>query len=788
MIKKNSKNKILNNRLVPKYTRGASWLTLQVSFILALSVIVKDVEAQEEVYVTPDVNIFEYQEQVFELPGSGDYISREQVSKYNFKNINDILRNTPGVYSREENGFGIFPNISLRGVNTLRSAAIDLLEDGINIAPAPYSAPDAYYSPLAGKMHAIEVLKGSSQFRYGPHNTGGVINYVTTPIELGEKYFGEVSYGSFNDKTTHAYGNYGLSGSYGSVAILGEMYFRENDGFHDFNGSVDSNGFYKQEHYGSDDAGGLLNMAPMVKLLWQLPTTRNVTIELKGAHNSLDYNAGYTGLTEADFNADPYQRYVGSQLDNMNSNSYNYYAKLRADISNNVKNNLTFYYNQFARDWFKLNKVGATGDVDSLQSVVSKAYTESDDLNVLKGLTAGQVQYKNNDRQYYAYGIMNETDLNFSTDVFGNNIDHDLKIGVKYHYDKITREEQLHTFNQAVGGALSVAQATGGADDDSGTTNSSDRTEKSKGYALYFEESAKYGKFTASFGSRFEYVKQHYRNTTAAAGSTSNIEETIYTFSPGGGLVYKHDENMMFFGGVYKGVNLPGPGSSRDDGSPLNPERSLAKELGVRYTAPSIAASLTGFHTNFSDVIVIDNSNTGGNPDNAGKVISKGLEFSGAYEPENILPKGDISFYANYTFTNANLDGASTTTDSESIFAGGRDGSNVPYIPEHVLSFGSDYDLDKFNFGINMTYHSETFGTAEETETEESIGSANARAGRIDSAFLLNFYGGYTVNDNYKISAGVNNATDLEYISSRHPAGARSGAPLSAYIKAVAKF
>ena len=90
MIKKNSKKKISSNRLVPKYTRGASWLTLQVSFILALSVIVKDVEAQEEVYVTPDVNIFEYQEQVFELPGSGDYISREQVSKYNFKNINDI--------------------------------------------------------------------------------------------------------------------------------------------------------------------------------------------------------------------------------------------------------------------------------------------------------------------------------------------------------------------------------------------------------------------------------------------------------------------------------------------------------------------------------------------------------------------------------------------------------------------------------------------------------------------------------------------------------------------------
>ena len=50
----------------------------------------------------------------------------------------------PGVYSREEAGFGIFPNISLRGVNTLRSAAITMMEDEVNIAPAPYSAPDAY--------------------------------------------------------------------------------------------------------------------------------------------------------------------------------------------------------------------------------------------------------------------------------------------------------------------------------------------------------------------------------------------------------------------------------------------------------------------------------------------------------------------------------------------------------------------------------------------------------------------------------------------------------------------
>ena len=163
-----------------------------------------------------------------------------------------------------------------------------------------------------------------------------------------------------------------------------------------------------------------------------------------------------------------------------------------------------------------------------------------------------------------------------------------------------------------------------------------------------------------------------------------------------------------------------------------------------------LAMSVTGFHTDFKDVIVIDNTNAGGSPDNGGNVVSKGLELSTVYRPENLLGVGDISFFANYTFTNANLDGDSTTTDTESIFAGGRDGSNVPYIPEHVLSFGADYEINKFDFGINMTYHSETYGTAEETETEESIGVANARAGRIDSAFLLNLRAGYKINDNYK--------------------------------------
>jgi Fe(3+) dicitrate transport protein len=435
---------------------------------------------------------------------------------------------------------------------------------------------------------------------------------------------------------------------------------------------------------------------------------------------------------------------------------------------------LTVYYNGFYRDWFKLSKVNGV----SQQTILSKANTVANNLNIFKGLAAGNITYKNNDRQYAAYGIKNETDLKFNTDFFGKNIGHDFKFGFKYHYDKINRDQQTHTFTQAVGGQLSQA----------GVTYADDRNESTQGYALYFEEAATINNFVVSFGSRLEFLDQHYRDKAATMGTTSNLKEETWAFVPGGGLLYNHDENWQWFAGVYKGFNTAGPSASRDNGNPLQPEKSIAKEIGVRYGDNNLAMSVTGFHTDFKDVIVIDNSNAGGNPDNGGNVVSKGLELSTVYNPDNLLGVGDISFFANYTFTNANLDGDSTTTDTESIFAGGRDGSNVPYIPEHVLSFGADYEINKFDFGINMTYHSETYGTAEETETEESIGSANARAGRIDSAFLLNLRAGYKINDNYRVVTGVNNATDLQYISSRHPTGARAGAPLTAYIKAVASF
>ena len=75
-----------------------------------------------------------------------------------------------------------FPISSLRGVDPLRSAKVTIMEDGIPASPSPFSDPAAYYSPTAGRMSGFEILKGTSQLKYGPNTTGGIINYISTPI------------------------------------------------------------------------------------------------------------------------------------------------------------------------------------------------------------------------------------------------------------------------------------------------------------------------------------------------------------------------------------------------------------------------------------------------------------------------------------------------------------------------------------------------------------------------------------------------------------------------------
>ena len=266
-----------------------------IAALVGLSTIVSPLMAQDSVEPSPPqlsdhpplleaLTVIGSKEDVYTLPGSGYVIDSEEIRSQNYSNVNRVLAKVPGVYVREEDGFGNFPNISLRGADGTRSEKTTIMEDGILSAPATYSAPGAYYSPRAGRMHGIDVLKGSSQINYGPHTTGGVINYRSTPIPDESTLHGRYTYGSDSTMLAHAYYGDQVETESGKFGYLFEIFGQRSDGFRTIQPG---------QRYAGSDSTGFSVYEPMVKLSWEPNTAVPQRLEIKYGYTDLDADESY---------------------------------------------------------------------------------------------------------------------------------------------------------------------------------------------------------------------------------------------------------------------------------------------------------------------------------------------------------------------------------------------------------------------------------------------------------------------------------------------------------------
>lgn len=123
------------------------------------------------------------EEEVKIYPGARDVVSAEELHERGALNLEDALRNTPGLHVLDETGTGILPNIGVRGMNPLRSERVQFLVDGYPIAIGPYTNVGVSLFPVTlPSVDSIDIVRGGAAVHYGPNNLGGVINLRTRPI------------------------------------------------------------------------------------------------------------------------------------------------------------------------------------------------------------------------------------------------------------------------------------------------------------------------------------------------------------------------------------------------------------------------------------------------------------------------------------------------------------------------------------------------------------------------------------------------------------------------------
>ena len=692
-------------------------------------------------------------ENLFTLPGSGYFVDTTEIRQNSYLNVNRIFAKVPGVYVREENGFGLFPNISIRGGDGTRSEKVTIMEDGILTAPAPYAAPSAYYSPNAARMSGIEVLKGSSQVRYGPHTTGGVINYLSTPIPESAEFYQRTTYGSDNTVLTQtSYGDTIELGSGGRFGFLAELWWSRSDGFREIQGAPG---------LPASDQTGFDLIEPMLKVFYEPDTLMPQRFEAKYGYTQLDADETYTGLTERDLNRVPYRRYAGTYLDNIATEHHRSYLKWIAAPTDFLDVEVAGYYNKFDRNWYKIRKTGG----ESIHKVLANPSRYSDAFANLQLKGDGDLGIRANARTYEAYGVHAIGDLRFDTGVVG----HEANFGVRYHEDYIRRfqrDDKIIVGN----GAPFVRRGENGS--------GGNRFQKSEAVALWIEDEMSVGKFSVKPGVRYEYVDLEY--TDYRSDSTNTIVDSQSGNSdivaPGVGMTYEATPNDTVFGGIYKGISAPSPRSYLRNG--IDWEESIGYELGYRHQGDNgLYAEVAGFFTDFDNLIGTAAGIGQDASANAGEAEVYGVEMLASYD---LNPSGAIAvpLFASATYSHATLKTALDSGGGDDILAGGRPGAYLPYIPEWKLAVGAGLDSGVWGVDLLATYVSDTFGTARNLSSPDD----SSRQGRIDGGFTVDLATYYQLNEQVKLVAGIHNLLDEQLTTSRIPEGPRTNAPRSFYV------
>ncbi|HET9358604.1 MAG TPA: TonB-dependent receptor [Vicinamibacterales bacterium] len=591
------------------------------------------------------------------LPGSVEILEHDTLERSRVVTTNEALRKVPGVHVRDEEGFGLRPNIGIRGINPTRSNKTLLLEDGIPLTYAPYGDNASYYHPPIERFERIEVMKGGAQIAYGPQTVGGLVNFVTPlpptdPAAAITLTAGDRRY--FNGHAT-----YGVT--LGRSGVLFDYMRKQGDGARE-NVSSDLN----------DVTGKLVHTFSPGK-----------AITLRGNYYSEDSTVTYSGLRLAEYEADPRSNPFGN--DSFSGDRYGASATPALTFANAALT-ANVYFSSFRRHWWRQSSHSSQRPNDS----GDPACGGMANLDTTCG-NEGRL------RQYSAWGV--EPRLRVHHRMLG--VTNETDVGVRLHFERQDREQR--------NGSTPTAR-TGVLVEDNLRTNAAQ--------AGFLQNRFLLGDWTVTPGVRVEHVEYERTNHLANGGLGATGRTSLTRLVPGLGVSQATSERFTWFAGVHRGFAPPRTEdviSNTGGVVDLDPELSWNYEVGGRSTLqPGIRLDGTVFVTDYENQIVPASlaGGVGAALTNGGATLHRGFELMALLDSAPLLNSAhNLYVRAAYTalpvaqfvgvrFSNVPGFGGVSVT-----------GNRLPYAPEHLATIGAGYvHPSGVDAMIEAVYTSSQFG------------------------------------------------------------------------------
>ena len=716
-----------------------------ITFLPLISFFITADDAASENVEIEVIEIIGSQEEALEIAGSASVITSEDLKIYEYTDIHKILSTVPGVNFRPEEGYGLRPNISIRGTYADRSGKVTLMEDGVLIAPAPYASSSAYYFPTTPRLAGVEVLKGPAAITQGPYTVGGAINLLSTPIPeetggLFNQEFGE-------DQTRRAHLHYGVVKD--NVAFLIESHLWETDGFDSIMNSNENTGFDKDDF--------------LVKLRLNSDPVSDETyheLNLKYQDSGESSDQSYVGLAEADFRRDPYKRYGLTTYDNMDNAHDTLSLNYIADMGD-LEFSATIYENNFVRNWFKVDKIdnqkvyGLGNGINNI--IVAGNSGNLDALSILQGTNsqAVEIKLKNNNRAYTSEGT--DIKVRYSTDK------QTLTAGYRSTEDSEDRF-QIYEYATWSGGNLSTLR-----EGSAPGYSSNNKVTEAEATAFYINEEVNFGPLTLNFGFRSEdwqITQERYVDSDRSAVNTekgypkklADSDNSLIGF----GLTHEVNDSTSIFLGFHEGFTPTSGGA--------DPEEADNMELGVRYIQNSTFVELVYFDTDYQNMFGSCTASGGavgeceiGDSFNAGAASISGFELTAQTE---ITSEAGVTYPISAIFTST--DASFDSTFSSSFWGDVITGMDIPDLPDSQLAIRGGFRTDSGLSGDATLY---SYGST------CSVASCSSDT-ELDSYRIMDISLSKQINERLDLYMIVENIFNEEDIISRAPKnGARAQKP-----------